>query len=349
MKPININTLILHIGSHKTGSTYLQKVFKDHRLLLAEKSLLYPITGCGILFGHHEIFNAIRTKNNKIDSLMQQLADEHANNYNTIFLSSENFEYLAPDEINELMSYFDYNEIKIIYFYRAWTPLCYAMWQEEIKHGSTTEYESYCLKHIAYPLMSNLLNYSRIMDNYEKIVGHENLLIASYDSIIKIDLVDFLFSIIGLENAQVEGRGERVNSSFDPFLVETIRVMNEFARNHNFKPSYLPKHMYINKAKSGKDGLVRDERIREAMSNYLTKSHDLTQTLAFRYIYGMFFEKYSSCFVDGTNDLKEFLKKTYRTPYYVSSGYLLNNRAVNDLYSAWLEIEDDIEKKIRSI
>lgn len=345
MKPININTLILHIGSHKTGSTYLQKVFKDNRVLLQEKSILYPVSGCGILFGHHEIFNAIRSNNN-IDSLMRQLTDEHADKYDTIFLSSENFEYLTPDQISRLVGLFSYNQIKIIYFYRAWTPLCYAMWQEEIKHGATIDYESYCLKHMAYPLASNLLNYSRIMDNYEKAIGYHNLLIASYDSIIGIDIADFIFSIIGLDNILIEGRGARINSSFDPYLVEIIRVMNEFALNHKLKPSYLPKHLYINKAKSGKEGFMRDQRIREAMSNYLTKSHDLTQTLAFRYTYGRFFDKYSPRFVDGTNNLKEFLNKSYSYPCYVRSGYLLNRGAIDDLYSAWLEIKDDVEKKI---
>lgn len=344
MKRIKIKKLILHIGSHKAGSTYIQKYFKENKCIVNHKKHLYPKSGCDSLYGHHEIYETIKTKSDNIEYILESMLKEQLPSHEAIFLSSENFEYFNLNEITELINYFDFEKIEVIYLYRSWTPLLYSMWQEEIKHGAVVAFECYCLRHIGFPMSSELLNYSITLDNYEKAVGRENISIASYDILKNIDLVDFVSSLIGIEGRAKPVKREQVNSSFDPCLVEIIRVMNEFALRENYSKSYLPKHLYINKASSGRIGKNRDKRIREAMSPYLSHGFDYSQSFSFKHVYNQFFSKYSSCFVDGVSDKESFLQLKYKASTIVSSGYLLDEKVLADLHSAWVDVRSGMPK-----
>jgi len=53
-----IDRLVLHIGSHKTGSTAIQRSLRDATDLLLERGILYPRTGrSGV--GHAQLANEL--------------------------------------------------------------------------------------------------------------------------------------------------------------------------------------------------------------------------------------------------------------------------------------------------
>ena len=84
--------LYLHIGPHKTGSTFIQKVFFENRERVLRLGVTYPNFGfCG-QFGQHEA-----VEKSKVGALEQHQLDEYLAQFlsgEINFASSENFDRL---------------------------------------------------------------------------------------------------------------------------------------------------------------------------------------------------------------------------------------------------------------
>src|SRR4029453_16249123 len=70
--------LILHVGPHKTGTSYIQqRLVADRDLLLERAKVVYPKTGQDILYGHHSLATMFRDASprpDEIRSLRQELS-----------------------------------------------------------------------------------------------------------------------------------------------------------------------------------------------------------------------------------------------------------------------------------
>lgn len=339
MNKIHIKNLYIHIGAHKTGSTFLQKYFFENQALLSRYNILYPMSGCASLFGHHDLYSGLKSDDGNFSHTVDGINNELCDNHDSLLLSSENFEYLTRIEIEKLINIFKFDRIKIIYFYRTWAPLLYAMWQEDVKHGSVTAFDGFALKHIAFPFGSTLLNYSIPLQNYEDVVGKSNLFVANYETATSTSLLDVMLHIIDAKlNFQNGVPNAEVNVSFDPFLVEAIRMMNVFAENENIKRSYKPKHYYINHACQGVAGVNRHALLISYMKDYKIMSHNYNKSFGFRLLISDFIDKYKCCFVDSIEnyrDVSEINIKPYCT---ISHNYLSRSQVLDLLYSAWCDI-----------
>ncbi len=86
----NKQKIILHIGPHKTASTYIQQsLFQDEKLL-NDMNIEYPKAGLEG-YGHHRLSNALFKKQYKLaKEIINQILNTQ---YNTIIISSEDFYY----------------------------------------------------------------------------------------------------------------------------------------------------------------------------------------------------------------------------------------------------------------
>lgn len=340
MGKIHIRNLYIHIGSHKTGSTYLQKFFYDNEILLSINGIVYPKAGCGGLFGQHDLVAGLKGDNKLFDDIVHSIGDEIHDNSDSLLLSSENFEYLTRPEIERLIGVFEFDNVKVIYFYRTWSPLLYSMWQEEIKHGSIVTYDNYALRHMAFPFSSKLLNYTIALQEYENVVGKENLSIGNYEISKRNNLLSVMLTQI---NAKITpdntNRDFGLNASFDPFLVEIIRMMNVFAHNAGFNPSYKPKHYYINNARKGEIGESRHKKILEFMNNHKVQSLNFNNSYAFRLLINNFIDIYMNCFIDEVSCCDDLLDIDTNPLFTISQNYLCCENSVNTLFSAWNDIK----------
>jgi len=340
MNRIQIKNLYIHIGSHKTGSTHLQKFFYDNNILLSINRILYPKAGCGNLFGHHDLHSGLKGDDKLFHDIIRSIEGEVKGGFDSVLLSSENFEYLTQPEINRLISSFEFENIKIIYFYRTWAPLLYAMWQEGIKHGSVVTFDSYALRHIAFPFSSPLLNFSIPLQKYVDEVGKENLLVANYETAKSINLLAVMLKQINVDLVLTENmQNSELNASFDPFLVEIIRMMNVYAQKDNLRPTYKPKHYYINNACKGKKGMSRHEEIRGCMDKHKVQSASFNDSYAFRLLLTNFIEKFGDCFVDEIKTPDDLVKMNVKSLFTISPNYLCNAAVLDLLYSAWIDIK----------
>ena len=99
--------ITIHIGTHKIGTTSVQRFMWDNRAALLDKGVLLPTSGLRAKSGHHyiawELRGDIRLKEKSgfIDGLLAELAK---NDLGRVFISSEDFEYLSnyPERLEYL-------------------------------------------------------------------------------------------------------------------------------------------------------------------------------------------------------------------------------------------------------
>jgi hypothetical protein len=342
MNRIKMKNLYIHIGSHKTGSTYLQKVFHDNYILLSMNGILYPKAGCGGLFGHHDLYSGLKGDDELFFDTIRSIESEiKSGSFDSVLISSENFEYLTQSEIKRLVDVFSCDNVKILYFYRTWSSLLYAMWQEEIKHGSVVTFDTYALRHIAFPFSSTLLNYSIPLQNYEAVVGKESLFVANYEVAKSNNLLGVVLKQIDASLIlQNDIQNSELNASFDPFLVEIIRMMNVFAQKNNLRPSYRPKHYYINHACKGEKGMFRHETILSHMHAHKVQSANFNDSHAFLLLLTNFINGYRDCFIDGIELPGDLVKIEVKPFFTISPNYLCSDAALDTLFSAWSDIRE---------
>lgn len=108
--------LVLHPGLHKTGTSYLQSVFKSSQKQLQENGVLYPST---LGDAHHEMAALYKALNNDaaeemLDACVKEAREKDCH---TVFLSSEVFcEIEDLSFLSNSLSCF--NEISIIIYIR---------------------------------------------------------------------------------------------------------------------------------------------------------------------------------------------------------------------------------------
>ena len=138
--------LLLHIGPHKTGSTYIQKFFFENNDELRGLGVNYPMQGLGGQFGQHELVEKVKTLDSEALPLyLREFIAPDAN-----FVSSENFDRLHAGDIEKLGKALsalltEPGDLRILFYQRNYADLLPSWWQEEVKHGAVISfYEFSC-------------------------------------------------------------------------------------------------------------------------------------------------------------------------------------------------------------
>ncbi len=134
--------LLLHVGAHKTGTTYLQRMFDRNRARLRAAGLVYPDIGPND--AHHalagpwidvdvpETFYGPEGP----DGLWRRLVETYADEDCTVILSAENFSRARPRrvdmaELARKLAPFD--EVRVVYTLRRQVELVPAVWTQVAK------------------------------------------------------------------------------------------------------------------------------------------------------------------------------------------------------------------------
>ena len=223
-----MDTLVLHIGPHKTGSTYIQKRLLENRDAFAAMGVVYPDVGIDIQYGHHRI--AELAKHRDAEGLRQILGSVETAQARCLILSSENFDQLGVDEIAEFKGILpEAGEVRVIYYVRNPTDMLLSIWQENVKHGATRSFFEFAEPHISRPLASALLNNTIVLDRYRKVFGAERIRVLNYDGNPGTDMFSGFAAACGHPAMAEHGQFKWVNKSMPPWEVEVIRALNILA------------------------------------------------------------------------------------------------------------------------
>lgn len=177
--------LVLHVGPHKTATTWLQRNFHHNAAALERAGWLYPQTGERVAIAHHdlsdnqkEILDPGSRKVSQIRKILDRAAEKNLN----ILLSSEGFDKWRPNTLAKLRELVLPHELKIVYTLRDPVSLVYSIWAQKVKTGGPKSFPEHYEEQVRKADKSRSLD---PLSDIEKFAAIENsaLTILLYDEI----------------------------------------------------------------------------------------------------------------------------------------------------------------------
>ena len=222
--------VILHVGPHKTASTYLQCRLLLARAALAEHGFRYPEYGVA-QFAHHRVYNFLNEHTRAESGLEEAALREAFAGSTDLILSSENFVYLGAPQLTALKAMLPDCGFEIVYFLRNPVHLWPSHWQELVKHGRDVTFLEY---------LGALNGWTGVMDPaaadpvqqlaaFAACFGAPSLRILCLDNIVAdgTDLfVHFWHSVLGISAPAPVQSVPPLNPSFPAPRIELLRCLN---------------------------------------------------------------------------------------------------------------------------
>lgn len=212
-----MKTLYLHIGTHKTGTTSIQRALKSNQELLRKKSLTY-FSKRPNGSNYHNINSwfenypkSITNGTCSIKKNLKKLSIEISKIENNIILSGEAFSYIIfKEELlllkDEFRKYF--TDIKIIIYLRRQDTQAVSHHNQSSKSFQRPSQLFWANQFYVFKddqkHVKSYLNYYEKINMWADIFGEENIIIRIFDkkTLINIDVVNDFFNILGIDYQQ---------------------------------------------------------------------------------------------------------------------------------------------------
>jgi hypothetical protein len=247
---------LIHVGPHKTGTTYLQLRFDAARERLRQTGVAYPSEWSSSEGepSHRKLVVGLRES--RVAQLRSQFDSIERNDPDYVLISAEGINHLEQSALALLKALIGDHPVTIIFYCRRWTELLPSLWQEEVKHGYDETFPEFFSVKISDPCDSLVMNFGLRLDIYANIFGRENIKLVSYSNLgdSNIDLAHHFFDTFlpqhrSLIDDSPHSRVVRPNKSLPPLEVEVIRALNSFnIRNGTRPPSSALREWYMQHA-----------------------------------------------------------------------------------------------------
>lgn len=238
---------VIHVGPHKTGSTYLQLAFHELREFFADHGILYPKRWHSTPSdpNHRRLFSRLRSGGDEY--LRRDFAEMNNSKYDKILISAEDLSNLLMSELDLLRSLVEDSDLVIVYYCRRWSERLPSLWQEWIKQGQSFLFPEYYCQETEYAENSRIINFAIWLDKVSSTFGMEKINLVSYSNILdqKGDtLKHFIEYFLSIKDFPAVSN-KRVNTSLDLADTEMIRLLNALEwtahrrRNHRMRDKYL--------------------------------------------------------------------------------------------------------------
>lgn len=218
--------VLIHIGTHKTGSTLIQNVCKSLHADLKKQGVYYPVEGYSQA-GHHELAWALMKGDASTAAQYVEGAVSKASGCHTLIFSSEEFEFLRNFKLlSELLA--DY-EVDVICYFRRQDKYLESEYNQHVKMMDT-RFCSDIFKFYMYHDFHRRFNYVALVSGWDKSGLINRFHVLSYDREAKRDyLLGSFFDCIGV-GLDVVGEGlttTRANKSVSPSSLIYLARLNE--------------------------------------------------------------------------------------------------------------------------
>lgn len=196
--------LLLHIGAHKTATSYVQKLFHENRQLLAGQGIIYPDIGSNrahhILvtpwidtpeigahhYGGRSLVDRLLGKN-PYNAFFDRFVRQYARRKGTVFLSAEVFSRAEPQHVDmrdlaRRLSPFE--DVRIVYTVRHQADYIQSIWLQLAKNGKAPRFEPFLKAAIAQHMASGLwVEHGKVIEHVLTGFSAEQLVILDYETI----------------------------------------------------------------------------------------------------------------------------------------------------------------------
>ena len=222
-------TFILHIGPHKTGTTYLQLSFKAQRASMQARGILYPDQWDYAPGNPSQLplVQALRAGDRA--ALAPEFARLIATGAEKILLSAEDMSNLEAPALELLKTLMGGCPVRVVFYFRRWSELVPSAWQESIKHGQRWTFPEFMLLTIQNVERARLLNFGHKLAPFVAVFGASALRLVSYSELRDREMDIFLHfaaNFLDWPDAVAGGAPKQSNASRDLATTELLRAMN---------------------------------------------------------------------------------------------------------------------------
>jgi hypothetical protein len=317
---------VIHIGPHKTGTTYIQVALGAlHRTLLANQ-VLFPLhwRQSESQPSHTRLCERLQRKDASLRAEFDEIA---AGGTRLVLLSCENFSDLPEDSLKYFRMLIGEHRVQVIFYVRRWSDILFSSWQEVTKHGSTQTLPDFLGGTIMNPAATQSINIALYLERFERTFGISNLRLVSYSNLVDshADIFrHFLATFVGLPELP-HIRTDWANISADMYKTEIIRSLNAVERLETGAAKGRVGFAYLSRS----DELEKPE-LKAAMARSISEIIFDDDTPALRALHEQLFVRYASCLVDPRLAHRLFVPKR-RGLQFINQDYLLLPEAVNAL------------------
>jgi hypothetical protein len=235
-------SFLIHVGPHKTGTTYLQLSMKAARDEMRARGIFMPEIWEHAPGNPSHSKLAVALREGQIRPIAAQFAAFPAD-AETILISAEDLSNLDVPALLALRTLIGDNPVRIVFYLRRWTELVPSSWQESTKHGQTSTLPEFVLGHVQRPMASRLLNFDLKISAMIEAFGAAHVSLVSYSELRdqKFDLFQhFMHSFLDWDTEPPLPEMQKANASRDPRETELLRALHAMAKHRGgTKPEHV--------------------------------------------------------------------------------------------------------------
>jgi hypothetical protein len=334
-----VTRFIIHIGPHKTGTTYLQVTLNALRGVLLERGICVPSiwNAARGLPSHMQLVWAIR--NRDVTLIRHQVQEILAQRPRYVVISCEALSRLDQQQIVQLRQLLGSAPAEVVYYVRRWPERLPSLWQEGIKFGHTTALPEFLVEQLTRHDASELRD-TAMIDRFAAVFGATQIRLVSYSHLVdqQLDIAGhFLASFLGLTDIELPAASHPTRSL--PILdTELIRALNAIHARDGGEKSPALRNWFL----AHREGLVPDSlldamrdslgtiRLDEAAPQFVLASQDLLA----RYAPSIVQPRH----MDGLHELRAIDTPFVRQDYLLQPAVTKVLREIYELYRPLLRV-----------
>jgi len=323
--------IILHVGPHKTGSTYIQKYLYLNREYLFEHGWNYPepieLNPEVGHYGHRRL---------GFDETQISYYLSHSENKKVIF-SSENLYLLGEDQLNKLFKAITnarFEEIIVVFYARNPIERAYSFIKELFKGGWHYTIPEFLSIYLLSPFKRKEVNYSIYLDTVKKF--DPQIIIIDYEYFSKNSLLIPLLEIMEIPVDKLNLKNDIVNKGIKLEFAEMLRYLNLKSKESGYDFAEYKLFNAVRKVLSSDNELKEEiDELQNALSEY--KESIIIGSFIPSALERLFSNKYSSNFYKGIHE--SWSKKVEIN--YISERWMVNKnllKTLDKLYTKCLKV-----------
>ncbi len=328
---------VIHIGPHKTGTTYLQtRLFGAQKYLDANRSV-YPtawLVPNGV--SHYRLAQLLQEgKYTEIERDIDQLTANH----DTVIISSEDLSLLNLRSIDLIGRLLSEHDVIIVFSIRPWPDRMLSLWKQTLFGGGTENLPRFAAQHLADPRMSYVINDIAAIEGWCQVFGRSKVALISYPDLIadRIDIFDyFLETFVGTASTDRSPAVSRAHESPDFIGAEIARSLNVISKTKSLP--FGEGYYFLSHAEQHRPKAVEDALGVHALHVHLDDSAPLWDHMRYEML-----SRFGDLIIGPSSRLK---LKTAKDLQYVSSDHFADPRSRKEIERLWNDINSKIVKPL---
>ena len=232
-----MKTIYLHIGTHKTGTTSLQKLLTSNRQKLLSHGYYYPASATlPFIPGHHMLAWALLYGDSKVDDVTgvcvdlssawdDLLAELKSVDCDNFIISAESFSLFSSiNQIRKVKTLFSGYEVKINVCLRRQDQYFLSFYQEEVKKGYSKSLSDFIEE------QKTIGDYAALIEDWASVFGEDNISVRLFKKTSnEHELFKDFFDQIGLTDmdvSELKHLDRKYNVSPPMKMIKFFRWMN---------------------------------------------------------------------------------------------------------------------------